>query len=428
MRFTRLTRDSYAQFMDHAERAFYSQLPAVGELRREQGQKVEYVGVVGTDDEGREVCLAAGLLTFRPWRRFFERAHLIFGPTLDWTNDELIDCFFTGVRAFLRSEHPKTLALRVNPLLEKNFYEDIEIVASNPVAAHVDIKLRGLGCTRIDKEFYEQDDIEARFAFVKDVGGLSFKEAVASCGQVVRTGFNRVGTNGVRVEFKSPSDIGILKQVLAHTAERTDMHAFDDSTFTYYQDLMEHLGPDEAFLPVAILNCQDALDLITTERDQISAKIGQLTAQAEQALAQGRQLGKKQRNAMKECESRLEVLERRASETEQVRAEHGNEVILAASLFIHSPHELVYLVSGAYAQFQSYYGIYLIHRAMMEWATSHQVRWYNMFGITGDFTENASDAGVLHFKRQFKGNVEEYAGTYILPIRARLAKQLAAIS
>ncbi|MFT3943082.1 MAG: peptidoglycan bridge formation glycyltransferase FemA/FemB family protein [Ancrocorticia sp.] len=422
MPFTTLSEAEYAEFLESQPRVFYTQLPSYANVRAAEGFEIQYVGL---KDDG--VVRAGAAVVLRPWKRLFRRAVLAYGPTLDWDDAELVEEFFRGLVKFYRKD-PRVLAVRVNPLLSRNFYEDIEVTGANPQVEHLDSVVASLGGELLTADSDTVADIQERFAFVKDVGGLSFKEAVASCGQVVRTGFNRVGTNGVRVEFKSPSDIGILKQVLAHTAERTDMHAFDDSTFTYYQDLMEHLGPDEAFLPVAILNCQDALDLITTERDQISAKIGQLTAQAEQALAQGRQLGKKQRNAMKECESRLEVLERRASETEQVRAEHGNEVILAASLFIHSPHELVYLVSGAYAQFQSYYGIYLIHRAMMEWATSHQVRWYNMFGITGDFTENASDAGVLHFKRQFKGNVEEYAGTYILPIHPKLAARLGALS
>ena len=64
---------------------------------------------------------------------------------------------------------------------------------------------------------------------------------------------------------------------------------------------------------------------------------------------------------------------------------------------------------------------------MIEWALERDVRWYNMFGITGDFTSDASDAGVLHFKRQFNGDVEEYVGTYDIPLRKCLASALNAV-
>lgn len=428
MRFVQLTPASYADFLDRTERAFYSQLPVIGELRKEMDGKVEYVGVVEQDANGRERCIAAGLVIFRPWRRFFERAHMIFGPTLEWSNKELIACFFTGLTAFLRKRHPRVLALRFNPLLEKNFYHDIEIVGANPVAAQVDEQLRALGCLHIDKEFYEQDDVEARFAFVKGVGGMDFAQVMASCGQAVRTGFNRCGTNGVRIDFKKPDDIGILRDVLHHTAGRTDMHEFKDSTIAYYRDLMTRMGPEEAFLPVAILDCTEALRLIDEETQELTKKIAEITSQETELLTQSRTLSKKQRNARKEYEERLKVLEKRREETLTIQSESGDEVILAASLFIHSPHELIYLVSGAYSQYQSYYGIYLIHRAMLEWAVTHDVQWYNMFGITGDFTESASDAGVLHFKRQFTGNVEEYVGTYVLPIHPHLAHTLKALT
>ena len=423
MAFTQLTETEYERFLEGQSRVFFTQLPSYADVRVREGYEVQYVGVRAQDG----TVIAAATAILQPWKRVFRRVLIPYGPQLDWDNTDLVREFFHGLSAHFHRDR-RVLAVRVNPLLSRHFYEDIEVVGDNPQATAVEEVLFSLDAVRLDYDSDVVADVQEKFAFVKDIGAMDYKQVVASCGQVVRTGFNRLGTNGVRVEFRKPSDIGILKDVLAHTAERTDMHEFSDSTFRYYKDLMEGLGEDEAFLPVAILDCREALDLISKERDEVNAKLEQLAAQAAQAEAQGRQLGKKQRNARKECEARLQVLDRRATENEEIRAESGDDVVLAASLFIHSPHELVYLVSGAYSQYQSHYGIYLIHRAMIEWSVAHDVRWYNMFGITGDFTEDASDAGVLHFKRQFKGNVEEYVGTYVLPIRPRLAKQLDALS
>jgi len=64
---------------------------------------------------------------------------------------------------------------------------------------------------------------------------------------------------------------------------------------------------------------------------------------------------------------------------------------------------------------------------MLEWATENGIDRYNTFGITGIFTDEASDAGVLHFKRQFKGDVEELVGTWDIPVRPKLANRLDAI-
>lgn len=422
MVFTELTETEYIRFVEQQPRVFFTQLPGYANVRAKEGYEVHYVGTLGRDG----AVVAAATVILQPWKKMFRRAVIPYGPLLDWDDADLVREFFEGLRDHFHKDR-RVLSIRLNPLLSRRFYDDIEVVGENPQAASLEEVLSSLDAIHLDYDSDVVADVQEKFAFVKEIGGMDYKQVVASCGQVVRTGFNRLGTNGVRVEFKKPEDIGILKNVLAHTAERTAMHEFSDATVAYYRDLMKGLGEGEAFLPVAILDCEEALRLISEEQHELNDKLTQLDAQAKQAEAQGRQLGKKQRNARKECEARHEVLERRAAETEQIRAESGTEVILAASLFLHSPHELVYLVSGAYAQYQSHYGIYLIHRAMIEWSVAHDVHWYNMFGITGDFTEDASDAGVLHFKRQFKGNVEEYVGTYVLPIRPRLAKQLDAL-
>ena len=175
------------------------------------------------------------------------------------------------------------------------------------------------------------------------------------------------------------------------------------------------------------MHAQKYLDQIDAERIEVNDKLEDFAKREADLEAEGKVLGKKQRNQIKELESRLEVLAKREAETLEVQAEHGDEVILAASLFVASPNELTYIVSGAYSQFTSYYGIYLIHREMFEWATANDVKIYNFYGITGDFSDEASDAGVLHFKRQFSGDVEEYVGTYDLPVRPTLAKTLGAL-
>ena len=425
MRFVELAEQEYAQFVQESDRCFFTQLPAYGQVRAAEGFRVEHVGL----SDGERLW-AAATVVYQPWKKAFYRAQISYGPVFAGECPEdcsvMMEEFFEGLREHV-SKDVRVLSLRLTPLIVRRFYEGNEPGPELDQAREFDSLMESVGGERLEKEFYDSSDVQVRFSYVKDITGMTFKDAAASCGQVVRTGFNRAGTNGVEVRFYGPDQFEVLEKVLAHTAERTDMHAITDSAFHYYRDLMERLGPEGMMMPVAVLNTRAALDQIRTESEAVAAKIEQLDTLAGQAEAAGRQLGKKQRNQLKEHRSRLDVLARREKETEAVREEHGEEVTLAASLFVHSPHELVYLVSGAYAQFQSYYGIYLIHRAMFEWATSHNVYRYNMYGVTGDFSENASDAGVLHFKSQFQGYIEEYVGTYDIALRPKLASALGAV-
>lgn len=420
MHLTSLSLEDYAQFYHSRERAFFTQSPEYGQVRLRAGHRVERVGLV----DGTKI-VAAATIVYQPWKRFFRRAHVPYGPIVDWENHRLVEEFFSKLLAWVKRDRA-VLSLRVNPLLTKRDYTDVTPGELNADAQHFESMVLKLGGEPVLSSLYGGGEILVQFAYVKNLEGMDYAQAAASCGQVVRTGFNRKGSNGVEVRFLGPQDIGALQDVLQHTSERTGMEAITSSAIAYYQALMAELGSDQAFMPVAVLNCRNALSSIRMEKTQAAEKLAELRKLEQQTEESGRVLGRKQRNQINEIASRLDVLNRRENETSAIQAEHGDEVVLAASLFIASPGELVYLVSGAYAEFQSYYGIYLIHRAMFEWAAENGIKWYNTFGISGDFTDTAPDAGVLHFKRQFAGSVEEYVGTFDFLFRPRLARLLGA--
>lgn len=90
--------------------------------------------------------------------------------------------------------------------------------------------------------------------------------------------------------------------------------------------------------------------------------------------------------------------------------------------------EIILLLGGMDKRFNSYGRDYPVERAMFKLACDMGLEVYNTFGVSGVFDETAVDAPVLAFKRWLNGNVEEFIGTYVLPIHPRLAKQLGAIS
>ncbi|MFT0848078.1 peptidoglycan bridge formation glycyltransferase FemA/FemB family protein [Actinomycetaceae bacterium L2_0104] len=79
-------------------------------------------------------------------------------------------------------------------------------------------------------------------------------------------------------------------------------------------------------------------------------------------------------------------------------------------------------------RFSSYARDYPVERAMFKLACDMGLEVYNTFGISGVFDETAVDAPVLAFKRWLNGNVEEFIGTYVLPMHPHVASRLGAIS
>ncbi|MGO2632131.1 MAG: peptidoglycan bridge formation glycyltransferase FemA/FemB family protein [Galactobacter sp.] len=421
MRLSRVSESEYSEYIDTQSRVFYTQLPGYGSTRKAEGYTVDYVGL--RRDNG--VLAGVALLVFQPWKKLFRRVTVPYGPVLDWSDADLVQEFLSGLVGYLRRD-PRTLSIRLNPPVAARSYEDITPGDPNPNVAALEAAVATLDGVHVDREFYDSSDIQVRFSYTKDIEGQTYKQIASSVAQGARTGFNKLGTNGVEVRFLDVNQFDVLERVLGHTAQRTDMHEISAGASKFYRDLKDHLG-DDVMAPAAVLDCVSALQGIADEREQVQAQITEIEELEVQMEAEGKVLNKKRRNALKEHRDRIGVLKRREDETRAVQKEHGDEVVLAASLFVHSPGELVYLLSGAYDEFQSYYGIYLIHRTMLEWCIEHQVGTYNLYGITGDFSDTASDHGVLQFKRQFGGNVEELVGTYDLPVHAFLAKRLGAL-
>ena len=435
MHINRISPETYARFVSEQEHVMYTQLPEHLQTRSETGFEVEYLGLVDGDQaSGDEHLVASAGLLIHPWKRVFSRAVLTFGPVVasdlsDGDQREALVTFFRLLPQILAKHPRRILACHVAPAVVKRNFDDVTPLEQTQASRELSELFDEIGARAVTTDFTESDDIQVRYFYSKDIEGQSFPQLVKGMSQQVRTAFNRWGKNGVSVRFAAPEEIDILRGVLASTIERTDMQESitADYAIEFDRKLAQNLGPDKAFFPVAELHTGEYLENLAAESAELTEQITAIDEQERELTEQGKNLGKKQRTRRGELKDRLNVLAKRTRETERLREEHGEVVVLAASMFIAVPNELVYLISGAYAEFNSYYGIYLIHRAMMEWAVDHGLHRYNFWGISGDFSEDATDAGVLHFKRQFGGDARELMGTYNIPVRGRLASLLGAL-
>ena len=102
---------------------------------------------------------------------------------------------------------------------------------------------------------------------------------------------------------------------------------------------------------------------------------------------------------------------------------YGEEdVVLAGSLFIYTPQEVVYLFSGSYTEFNKFYAPVVLQEHVMTKAIEKGIPFYTFLGIQGIF--DGSD-GVLRFKQNFKGYIVRKMGTfryYPKPMKYKMIK------
>jgi len=86
-------------------------------------------------------------------------------------------------------------------------------------------------------------------------------------------------------------------------------------------------------------------------------------------------------------------------------------VPVAAAMFVIHEDEIIYLFSGSSAKYKKLGGPYLLQEKIILEAVRRGCRKYNFYG-----TDPFEEGGVYLFKRGFHGQLEEYLGTYLLPI------------
>lgn len=419
MRFVRLTPAEYADFMDDSPRQFIPQLPAYGLARTKEGHEIVYFGVIDEARNDRGRILGVGLMMIQRWKVLFQRGIINYGPTLDWENPELISFFFTELRAYLRRYYPRVIAVTCSLLVHKNRYHDTTLEGPDPVGEAVAGQLEELGLVHINKEFYQQADIQIRYIYTKDIAGLSFDEATATLSKSLRRRFHNEGRYGVEVRFLPPSQFAVFESLHSSTASRTRMHGITETSENLYRDLMEELGPEKAFLCVAYFSPTRYLRQLEEERHAITEQL---------ALLESRKPTKARDREIDQYTQRLPLLLEQEQAARSAGAEFGDEIPINSALSFICGTELILLLGGMDKRFACYGRDYPVEREMFKLACDRGLSVYNTFGISGDFGPFAIDAPVLAFKRMLNGNVEEFLGTYVLPVRPLLAKQCGAIS
>ncbi|WFM83934.1 peptidoglycan bridge formation glycyltransferase FemA/FemB family protein [Arcanobacterium canis] len=411
MNFVTLTRSEYETFIAN-RRHFIPQLPAYADAKTAVGAQAEFVGI--KDPSG--TVTGAGVLTYQPWKKLFRKAHLTYGPTLDWTDDAGVTAFFEGLRSHLKAKR-NVLTVDVNPIVAKNAYEDTQIVEADLAqGAHADALLRRCGFTHVNAEFYERSDVQIRYIYTKNIAGMDFDEAIGSISKTLRRRFRNTERYGVEVKFEGPQAWDTFTDLFSAAQDRHEMADLSANQIALFSELMKDVGPENGFLCIAYMHPARYLEELDADRRATEERIATLEARKQTA---------KRDTELAQQKKALEQNEAQRLEAQATLDEYGEKIAINGALAFRCGNELVGLLGGMDKRFVQFARNYPVEGSLFRWAVEHGLDTYNTFGVSGNFGPDAPDASVVKFKRLLNGNVEEFIGTYqlaISPLAAKLTK------
>lgn len=352
--------------------------------------------------------LAYSTFIYFPYRKFFYKVTAQHGPIMDYSNNELVRFYMAELKNYFAKDF-RVLCVRVNPFLNERIYKDIEYVETTEDAIKTDEILTSLGYKPLNDDLFTNPTLAARCVFSKPLDeNITESNLLKNVSQIARYTINRTMKEGVQVreiDIFNEEDAKIFDEINRDTEDRIDFEIRDN---TYFKSLKNNIG-DKAHYLVSYIDCDQFVETTTNtianlekERDDLKEK-----------LDQGKVNAKKATNRLKEFDENIAIWYKKIDKIKELKAENGNIINLSCATFIESGQDLIYFTSGAMRKFHRYEGPYAILFHMMKYAIKNNFKYFNFFGTSKDFhSEDATDYGVLQFKRNFNGNIEYFMDNY----------------
>ncbi|MCB2860996.1 aminoacyltransferase [Streptococcus suis] len=390
MTFCQITKEEFLKHCEQVnEKSFFQSIEMAGLLSK-RGCDVRYVGFKNSQ---LEIVISTLLFCKKMAGGLY--MELNSGPLV--TDHAYLEEFYQSLKNYAKREG--VLELVVKPSQTYQVFDSV----GNPMS-EADTQL----IEKLVQVGFKHDGLQTGYPngepvwhYVKDLQGLSQASLTDSFSKKGKTLSKKANSFGLKVTRLSRSQLFRFQAITALTSKK---RGYEDKTLAYYQDFFDSFGEQADFL-IASINFYSYLDHLEEQSDRLQLRIAELSDRL-RPFPQS----KKKQNELRELMAQLTSFEQRKCQAQQWIEEYGTEdVDIAASLFVYSRRELVYLFSGSRTEFGSFYAPILLQEFAMRHAISLSLPFYNLLGIQGNF--DGSD-GVLRFKQNFNGYILRKAGTF----------------
>ncbi|MCG2542464.1 aminoacyltransferase [Staphylococcus epidermidis] len=401
MKFVNLTSEEFEQFTSE-NFSHYTQSSIHYNNRSKTKGNVHLVGV--KDDQ--EDVIAACLLTEARSLKFFKYFYTHRGPVMDFNNLVLVRFFFKSLTAYLKKHN--CLYVLVDPYVLENLRQpNGEIIESFDNRALIKT-MEELGYKHQGYTVGYDTMSQIRWLSVLNLKDKSEDQLLKEMDYQTRRNIKKTYEMGVKVKTLPIEETNTFFELFKMAEEK---HGFKFREEPYFVE-MQKTYEDHAMLKLAYIDLQDYLDTLQTKHQNLNQQLKDV----EKTLEENPN-SKKNKTKHTQVKQQFDSNARKIRQTKEKIAEEGQVLHLAAALYIYNDHEVYYLSSGSNPKYNAYMGAYRLQWDMIQFAKEHNIDRYNFYGVTGDFSENAEDAGVQKFKEGFNAKIYEYIGDFIKPIK-----------
>ena len=401
MKLVELEEKEFEKFAYKHEQFSFHQTKEWGKLKSNNGWKSLYLGL---KDDKKIVGGCLILVKSTPIKKdiwYSPRGFLI-----DYHDKKILKEFTDVIKKYAKANN--AFFIKIDPyILYKERDINGDLVKDGVDNSDIVSNLTKLGYRHYGFNKSTDKELQPRWIYVLDIDGKSEDEIYKDIKKKKKRYINRCHNFGLITEETTLDNLDDFRKIMEHTSKR---RGFVDRPMSYYKEMLESLGDH-----IKIISCymdtnkaiNDVLKNIeesNKEKDKVEEKLKESPD------------SKKSKTAMKTVMKRINELQGKLDGIKKLKDEHGDKILMASSMFIIYPNEVIYLYSGSFDHFMKYNPQYLIQWEIIKYTIKNKIPRYNFYGIDGDFSKDNPMYGVYEFKKGFGGEVIELVGEFDLII------------
>lgn len=406
MEFVNLDVDEFNLFVK-SHFSHYTQSAEQYNFRNNSSKDCHLVGVKDSQQNVIAACLLTEAQSLKVFKYFYSHR----GPVLDYNNITLVNFFFENLTKYLRKRN--CLFVLVDPYVIENIRNHSgEILKSYNNQALIS-NLEKIGYKHDGYSIGYSNDRQIRWLSVLDIKNKSLDDILNNMEYKTRRNIKKTEEMGVKIRDLHISETSLFYRLFQMAEEK---HGFSFRNEEYFKKMLE-MYEGKSCIKLAYIDLNEYTSKLTFEKEKLEIE----RTSIDQSLKENPN-SKKNKTKKQENQKKIDGIESKIKEAEVLIEVEGDILNLAAALYIYNEHEVYYLSSGSNPKFNRFMGAYKLQWEMIKFSKELGIDRYNFYGITGDFTEDAEDAGVIKFKKGFNGHVEELIGDFVKPIKPMFYK------
>lgn len=357
--------------------------------------------------------IGVSLISEYPFLRSFNAMSTHSGPVIEDFTNEKLERFIKGIDDFAKSKGAVTLTFSPYTIYQMRD-RDGNVIEDDPKNNEEIIRIfsrNGFKHHGFTKQMIFGESI--RFLSVVDISG-SLDEILKNMDRTTRYNTRQSEMLPLKLKYLDESEYDRFIEIYKDTEKRL---GFDEIPESRIKAQLKSLQ-DKAYIVLSQIDLDQYIDELTEELKELTESLEELEQKESITRGEKKRLNE-QKNLVKSRKKRLKS-------AEEHREQYGGLIDLSVGMYYYNNNEMVYLYSGSYPEHSQYLGTNFVTWEMIKKAKELGLERFNMFGITGNFHEDASDYGVFKFKQGYNASIEELPGTFSIVNRPVIykAKQL----